>query len=122
MSLNYNLSATALPRDDNGLILWTTATEWLIFATMSTGIGAITEATAPEFFARLETLQSMDNTVPDGRINAADVKQHIGLTTNVSPMTRAQWLKRIVGGRVDREAASFATRADASTPRPQRLN
>jgi hypothetical protein len=85
-------------------------THQLIFATMSTGIGEITEATYAEFWARLAWADRVDGhgdmktNVWDKKekawverdITVADVKNHIGLRTNVWPMEkRAAWIKRI---------------------------
>ena len=121
MSLDYNLTKTSLPRDADGQIQWTTATEYLIFATMSTGIGDLSEKNAPEFFARLQIIQDMDRVIPAGRVTAADIKQHIGMTTNVFPkLTRAQWLKRIVGNQMDNTARSFDLDASQTVARPIR--
>lgn len=119
MSLNFDLSQTALPRDDRGALLWTTATDPLIWYTMSVGMGSITDANAGEFYARLQILELLWGSRPEHRINAADVRQHIGLTTNVSTRSRAVWLREQVGRRVDEDRRAFADRADTDTPRPQ---
>jgi hypothetical protein len=123
MSLNFDLSKTALTRDAEGKLEWTGATEYLIFATMTVGIGDLSEKNAPEFYARLQIIQDMDRVASVARINAADIKQHIGMTTNASYKveTRAQWLKRVVGRQMDLANRTFTQDADSSTPRPKRL-
>jgi hypothetical protein len=121
MSLDYDLTATSLPTDDDGGRIWTLATEYLIFATISVGIGDLSAKNAPEFYARLQIIQDMDQVIPARRVNAADITQHIGLKTNVTGETRAHWLKRVVGSQMDREAANFTAAADREDPRPPLL-
>ena len=85
-------------------------THQLIFATMSTGIGEITENTYQEFWARLVWVDRVSGhgdrktnewdkkskAWVERDVTVADVKAHIGLSTNVWPMEkRAAWLKRI---------------------------
>lgn len=87
-------------------------TDALIWMTMATGIGEITPKTADEFTARCEVWERLhgaylkrwdDGQIVDHRITRQMVDYHIGLTTNVFPMeTRARWMKRIVGGHMDR--------------------
>lgn len=93
-------------------------TETMIWATMAVGIGNLTEAEAPEFFARVSLYEKINGAFlkearkgEDGEpllddkgnpvawddrfITADDVRQHIGLKTNVSKETRAAWIKRV---------------------------
>lgn len=66
--------------------------EAMIWATMSVGIGRITEKNAAEFYARLALLRKIDG-APE--ITPEQVRWHIGLRTNVSDESRAQFLKRL---------------------------
>jgi hypothetical protein len=76
-------------------------TETLIFATMSVGIGKITEGNWAEFYARLKVLETIDGPFlrnGDGSewlIEPADVENHIGLSTNATARdkTRPQWFR-----------------------------
>lgn len=99
-------------------------TETFIWATMAVGIGNLTEAEAPEFYARIrlyeaangaflrearkgedgEPLLDADGNVlhwDERLITEQDVRDHIGLSTNVSKETRAAWLKRFGGFSLD---------------------
>lgn len=78
-------------------------TEGLIWATMPVGLGRITAANYREFYARLNMHEKLNGGMrygpaPDhARIcfTLADVRDHIGLTTNVSDETGAKWIKRV---------------------------
>ncbi len=90
---------------------------------MSVGLGAITAANAGEFYARLNLLEKLDGNrliraEVDGerpseaasRITPDEVRQHIGLSCNVSDETRAAWLKRL-GHDLDTAARRYADAA-----------
>ncbi|USN16714.1 hypothetical protein FANBOY_01070 [Brevundimonas phage vB_BgoS-Fanboy] len=95
------------------------ATEGLIFATMAVGLGRITEANHREFFARLNLHEKLNGGMrygpaPDhARIlyTLADVRAHIGLTTNVSDETAAKWRARYLDNAA-REALYVADQAE----------
>jgi hypothetical protein len=119
MALTYDLSNTALPRDDNGRLIWSTATESIIFYTMAVGIGDLNEKNAPEFWARVSITERIHGYSPEIRLTAADIRQHIGLKTNVFGVeTRARWLKRIASSTLDASAEDFDRSADTSETRP----
>ena len=93
-------------------------TNSLIWSTIAVDLPGITEANAAEFFARIriwETLfgaflirAEVDGKRPEGAaafITETEVLNHIGLTCNVSPVSRAKWLKRI-----DREMTTIVAR------------
>jgi len=95
-------------------------TNALIWSTIAVDLPGITEANAGEFFARIriwETLfgawlvrAEVDGVRPEGAaafITEDEVVAHIGLTCNVSPVSRAKWLKRI-----DREMNDMVVRFD----------
>jgi hypothetical protein len=99
MSLNYELTRikdwkSRCLIDDNRL---NPVTEYLIFATMSTGIGEITEKNYIEFFIRLKADDAI-SPWPKGEIDITlqNVRDHIGLRTNVFPNeSRSKWVKRV---------------------------
>lgn len=79
-------------------------TEALIFATMSVGLNEITEKNAQEFYIRLHALErlmipyltSWDDDGSHPRfIEWEDINDHIGLHTNASTMTPAQYRKHL---------------------------
>ena len=93
-------------------------TECLIFMTLGVGIGRITKDNADEFYARVNFTETVNGEVliraevdgvrPTGlaaRITPAEVKAHIGLSTNASfkDESRANFLKRF---NVDLDAAA----------------
>lgn len=93
-------------RSDEGWVM----TQGLIFTTMSVGINEITKDNVGEFFARTQMVERVDGRtcVQDSEGNPvfttlADVVRHIGLRTNASPLTRAQFL-RSFSRRLDYEA------------------
>lgn len=95
----------------------------LIWATLLTGIGEITETTAAEFYARIHAWEAMHGAFIHGKdedtqewvtmpITAEQVRDHIGLRTNVFPMeTRAKWVKRMLSQRMDEYVAEYAKEA-----------
>jgi hypothetical protein len=66
-------------------------TQSIIFTTMSVGLGEITEKNWLEFYARMNIIERLGGYTP---IPPERVKEHIGLSTNVSNETRNQWMKR----------------------------
>ena len=107
MSLDWNVgnikNKDEICWEDGKLSL---VTESIIFGTMAVGIGQITEKNACEFFSRINLVERLTGpfmTGPDGpyEITMIDIKNHIGLSTNVSPETRPAWLKRYVGYDLD---------------------
>lgn len=79
-------------------------THALIFATLSVGLGSITDSNAAEFYARLNIVEKLQGpfVVMGGEgvsITPQEVKAHIGLTCNVGNETRAQWARRLFVGR-----------------------
>lgn len=68
-------------------------TEYLIFSTMSVGMGEITEANWEEFYAR-EVLQW--HVYGGLKVTPEQVRQHIGLKTNASPITKAAFNASVI--------------------------
>jgi hypothetical protein len=97
MSLNWSIEKCA---DPDALLTdhQRDTTDAMIWATMFTGIGKITEKNVAEFHARLVVGRYWQGEP----LPYAEVRRYIGLSTNVFPEeTRAKWLKRIIGGRMD---------------------
>ncbi len=80
----------------------TVVTHCLIFATMDVGMGTITEDNAGRFYARLRIVEKLfgakrGNDKGDVFFTPEEVRDHIGLWTNVSPEeTDAKWRKRML--------------------------
>lgn len=85
-------------------------TNALIWWTMAVGIGRITKENAGEFAVRVQMLQQLDETPSEAHVTYEQVKAHVGLVTNVSNETRAQFLKKVSRMLDDRVARH--TRAD----------
>ena len=68
-------------------------TYYLSFGSMAIGIGEITKANYKEVYARHKFLESKCPITLD------DVKNNIGLKTNVAKETRGRWLNRIAKNR-----------------------
>lgn len=73
----------------------------LIWTTMSIGMSEITEKNWKDFYTRMKLLgsdRSLLRRDKDGNftvpISAQEVKDHIGLMTNASTLTKAEFLKR----------------------------
>jgi hypothetical protein len=101
-----------------GDVIMNPVTNTLIWSTIAVDLPGITEANAAEFFARLQIWErifgafmiraEVDGKRPEGEaafITRDEVIAHIGMTANVSPVSRAKWLKRI-----DREMSDIVTR------------
>lgn len=113
MSLNWNLSKIKNSDD----LCWTGdasmpdderrthhITDGLIWACMGVGLGQITAKNYPEFFARCQLQTALngppfwqtENGVRTPRdFTLAEIKAHIGLSTNISDESTAKWTKRI---------------------------
>jgi hypothetical protein len=99
MALTYDLTRCAIadPWDDENKDL----TESLIFGCIGTGIGTLTRDNLPEYRARM-IVGGFWLKGDDGYPTIADLLPYVGLRTNVFPEeSRAKWLKRVVGYRLD---------------------
>ena len=105
MPLDWNTKASkpSKPKDENESVVQYT----LNHLTMIVGMNKITEQNWEEFYARCVVLEklngaymrrSMKSGLKDRPITVEDVKRWIGMQTNASTMTRAQFLKAHVGG------------------------
>ena len=90
-------------------------TQAVVFRTMAVGIGRITEENATEFATRSKMYEEMNGMSlyiagEDYSLTLEDITRRIGLTTNVSKWTDAQFgkimLKRL------RERAEYSVRAN----------
>lgn len=113
-----------------GDTIWNPVTEALIWASLSTGIGTITEANAAEVFGRIRLIEQLfgplliraevDGVRPEGEkafITVDEVRSHIGLSTNASfkDEIRSKWLKRQAGYFVDAEVRRYNRNLEAAT-------
>ena len=115
MSLNWNVSNIAdseavcfhhYTEDGNPARRLSQSTELLIFTTMVVGFGRITENNYQEFYKRVALFERLRGAVRvkkgdsgkfvDDPYTLEDIRQHIGLTTNVSEEKPAAWRKRII--------------------------
>jgi hypothetical protein len=83
-------------------------TNVLIWATIAVDLPGITRENASEFFARLRFTEQQDGPFliraevdgkrPEGEaafVTPEEVVAHIGLTANVSPLSRTKWLNKL---------------------------
>lgn len=90
----------------------------LIFATMSVGMGSITEENCSQFYSRIATYEALfgafmyraQDHVGSPNLTPKEVIAHIGLRTNVSKETDAAWSKRMMAHALSESATHF-TRA-----------
>ena len=94
MSLDFDLRAIQnRDKSDQG---WE-VTASVIQHCMTTGIGEITETTWSEWWTRYVYFCRLSGTGDRMYLTVQNVRDHIGLKTNVFPLeTRNQWIKRMV--------------------------
>jgi hypothetical protein len=120
MALHWNITNC---KDSKSL---QTPEEWpitnaLIWSTMSVGIRDINEKTIPEFYARLSVWESIvgpmfyeddeEGKTTERGVTLDDLRKRIGLHTNASSMTRAEWRKNIAAY-LDRKADDYKRSAE----------
>lgn len=89
-------------------------TNALIMQTMITGLGkdwTLDADFAPEMYARVKLIEKIHGALcyriteqgerEDVYFTIEDIRAHIGLSTNASPVTRAKFLKMMVGNDLD---------------------
>jgi hypothetical protein len=127
MSLNWNISkidnweALRVEHED-GTTSLDPLTESFIWKSMVTGLGrnwSLDLDFAPEFYARIKLLEKLDGPLVFGgpygdsyRVTYDDVLRRIGLSVNVSPVSRTAFLKNAVAVDLDRDARSFTAWLD----------
>lgn len=106
---NYQHVTTKPSTRDKEQQEWHPVTDALVWSSMVCGYNHITEANYKEVAARLAQYQTVIGGIlgyqlmPKVHITEEDVRMHIGLTTNASTLTKAQWRKKIAD-MVEREA------------------
>lgn len=104
MSLNWNIEEVTnrMGKDftfpeRNGEARLNGRTECLIWATMFVDLGEISEKNAKTFYQRLLAWEKINGTIAsdDKPTTFQDVKDHIGLSTNVSNRTDTQFAKKL---------------------------
>lgn len=116
MSLNWSIEAienhdellVEAPPDQGGGKMLDPLTEAFIWASMVTGLGknwTLDATFAPEFYARIKVYERLTSPlvydVVEGErkphlVTPEDVQRRIGLSVNVSPVTRASFLKNVL--------------------------
>lgn len=102
MSLDWSVADVANHKDIMDGRDWV-ATEMMIFATIPIGVNRITEENAEEVFRRLSiweqttgpmrSQRNEDDTYEDVYFTPEEVKRRIGLSTNASTRTKAEFKK-----------------------------
>lgn len=100
------------PEDIEGDVQWA-ITDALIWATMGVDMGSITEKNIDEFYTRLVMMVKASGPLlhkggEPYHISYEDVRRRIGLSTNVSTKTPAQFNKRMAEMLRDRAGAQMA--------------
>lgn len=118
MSLNFDLSAVKQRLGDRwdeittspdtlgapeGEQRWHAVTDFLIWASLEVDLGDVTEKNVDEWCFRLGLLRlttenfegDVRRDIGDFKLNRNDIVNHIGMRTNVTTKTRANWLARI---------------------------
>ena len=112
MSLNYDISKTAQVRKPEEVqdAEWGT-TQGIIFQTMSNGMGDLTEKNEAEFYARQLIWNRMHGFTP---FTPLQIHEMVGLHTNVSLETMAQWRTRTVKRAVEEALYQFPRKLAAA--------
>ena len=115
MALHYNTtgipeSITTSPFNKDE---WHPVTHYLMFSTMTIGMGEITKQNAPEFFRRVAIIQKiygpaltyrdpLNKERVEAYVTLEDITNHIGLKTNVSTISKAEFNKKALAILEDR--------------------
>jgi|GEM_PF-6233832 len=114
MSLNWNLDEVEnyeelFVETDEGKRL-DGLTESFIWQSMVTGLGknwSLDADFAPEFYARVKLIEKLNGPLTIGPnakpVTIEDVLRRVGLHVNVSPVSRAQFIKNCVTADLDRD-------------------
>ena len=84
------------PKNNNGKYLYKEKTSYLAFASPAIGIGDITQKNYREVYLRHKFLCHLNEYKLDCPVTLQDVKNHIGLKTNVAFESKRAWKNRIV--------------------------
>ena len=98
MALTWNVKECDQSACWNDQMVMTTTCECMIWATMVLGIDEITTVTVKEFAFRLEADRRLVGTFRNCGLpfTIEDVRPFIGLKTNATRKTRAQWSKNLI--------------------------
>lgn len=95
MSLNWNIEKCANTDFLKSEAEWP-ITEALIWTTLFIDIGEITASNVKRFYERAFTFELLHGPIlKDRPLTIRDVRRRIGLTTNVTTKTDADWRKRV---------------------------
>ena len=88
-------------------------TQALIFATLTVGLGEITDKNVAEFAARFRVIEKIDGAYVHKKgephyITDEEFIAHIGLRTNVGNETRASWSSRNFGAKPQSKTSQLA--------------
>lgn len=72
-------------------------TQYLVMCTIGVGLPGITEDTAEEFYIRMRIQEKVDGPF-SMTANLPDIKRRVGMTTNVSKLSRQQFMSGISKG------------------------
>lgn len=92
-------------------------TQYLVMCTIGVGLPGITEDTVEEFYIRMRIQEQVDGPF-SMTANLPDIKRRVGMTANVSPITRQQFMAGISKSLV-RYAQAQYVRAAAEIPVPE---
>ena len=106
MALNYwfekieNYKEVVWIERPDGEVVMNPVTNALIFSTISVGLGEITDKNIDEFVARYRIMEQLQGPfiTKNGKpyhLTDEELVAHIGLRTNVTNETRAQWARRL---------------------------
>ena len=90
---------------DDGKEEWHPVTQTLVWLSLAIDMGVITKENCMEFYTRCDIYESTmgamgSNEDGDIKISYDEVKSHIGLRTNVSGKTKAQFLKKLFDNKI----------------------
>jgi hypothetical protein len=104
MSLNFNFSKVAnheeVTIDPNNPENWHPVADALVWLSLHCGYAEITLKNVDKVIARIMAYQAVAGAFlrHDGAplyIMPADIRRFVGMRTNVTPLTEAQWLRRL---------------------------
>lgn len=121
MSLNFNFQnvtnyeeVTTHPADDTR---WHPVADALVWLSLICGYREITLKNVDKVISRVMTYQAVGGSYFRGvYITAQDIRRFVGMTTNASVMTDAQWAKRIASIATDQGKALHNRLENAQTP------
>lgn len=121
MSLNFNFQnvtnyqeVTTDPTDETR---WHPVADALVWLSMICGYREITLKNVDKVISRVMTYQAVGGSYFRGvYITAQDIRRFVGMTTNASVMTDAQWAKRIARIATDQGQSLHNRLENAQTP------